>query len=136
MRPAVLLEMMAMEMANTTGHEYRTVDKPWPIEPGVSPVVRLWVGHLIHGRWRGRRRQRVDLLRQSRRIQSDLPAPVQLLARLSDGLSRLPFNRDPRGEVAAILKVRLRRHERGVRHARGSLPGTGRQDGHHGDTQK
>ena len=129
--PGIVMEIMAMETV-TIGQEYRTADKQRPIEPRVPPIVRLGVGIQIDGLWR----QRVDLLRQSRRIQRDLPAPIWLLARLPDGLSRLPFNRDLRGELAAILKGHLRWDECCVRRARGNRPDTARQDQHHCDTQK
>ena len=101
MGPAIVMEVMVM--VETTGQEDRTADKQRPIEPRVPPVVRLGVGIQIDRLWR----QCVNLLRQSRRIQYDLPASIGLLAGLSDGLSRLPFNRDLRGELAAILKGRL-----------------------------
>ena len=129
--PAIVMEIMAMETV-TIGQEYRTADKQRPIEPRVPPIVRLGVGIQIDGLWR----QRVDLLRQSRRIQRDLPAPIRLLARLPDGLSPLAFNRHLCGEVAAILKGDLCWDECCVRRARGNLPGTARQDRHHCDTQK
>src|SRR5262245_21277443 len=128
----MMTEISAMETLNATIHEYRIADKQRPIEPGVPPVVRLRVGIQIHGLGR----HRVDLLRQSRRIQPDLPTPVWLLARLSDGLSWLPFNRDLHGELAAVLKGRLCWDECCVQRARGNLPDTARQDQHHCDTQK
>jgi hypothetical protein len=126
------MEMMAMETVKAISHEYRIADKQRPVEPRVPPVVRLGVGIQVHGLWR----QRVDLLRQSRRIQRDLPTSIWLQARLSNGLSRLPFNRDLRGELAAVLKGRPYWRECRVRQARGNLPGTARQDQQHRDTQK
>jgi hypothetical protein len=129
----IVMETMVMGTVKTTGQEDRTADKQRrPIEPRVPPVVWLGVGIQVDRLWR----QRVDLLRQSRCIQRDLPAAIGLLARLPDGLSRLPLNRDLRGELAAILKGRLYRDECCVRRARGNLPDTARQDQHHCDTQK
>ena len=122
--PAIVMEMMVT--VKTTGQEDRTADKQRPIEPRVPPVVWLGVGIQIDRLWR----QRVDLLRQAGRIQRDLPAAIGLLAGLSDGLSRLPFNRDLRGELAAILKGHLRWDECCVRRARGNRPDTARQDQH------
>ena len=130
MGPAIVMEVMVM--VKTTGQEDGTADKQRPIEPRVPPVVRLGVGIQIDRLWR----QCVDLLRQAGRIQCDLPAAIGLLAGLSDGLSRLPFNRDLRGELAAILKGRLCWGECCVRRTQGNLPDTARQDQHHCDTQK
>ena len=124
---AIVMEMMMV--VKTRGQEDRTADKPQrPIEPRVPPVVRLGVGVQRDGL----RRQRVDLLRQAGRIERDLPAAIGLLAHLAHGLSRLPVNRDLRGELAAILKG----HLRCVRRARVYRPGTPRQDQHYCDTQK
>jgi len=120
--------MEAMVMG-TTDQDDRTAD---PIEPRVPPVVRLGVGIEGDHLWR----QRVDLLRQSRRIHRDLPAAIGLSARLPDGLSGLPSNRDLRGEIAAILKGRLCWNECCVRRAWGDLPDTARQDQQNCDTQK
>jgi hypothetical protein len=129
--PAIVMEIMVT--VKTMGQEDRTADKQQrPIEPRVPPVVRLGVGIQIDRLWW----QRVDLLRQSRCIQRDLPAPIWLLARLADGLSRLPFNRDLRGELAAILKAHPRWDERSVRRTRGNRPDTARQDKHRCNTQK
>ena len=127
---AIVMEIMVM--AKTMGQEDRTADKQRPIEPRVPPVGCLGVGIQIDRLWR----QRVDLLRQAGRIQRDLPAAIGLLTGLPDGLSRLPFNRDLRGELAAIPKGRLCWDECCVRRARGNLPDTPRQDQHHCDTQK
>jgi len=122
---AIVMEMMMM--VKTMGQENGTADKEQrPIEPRVPPVVWLGVGIQIDRLLR----QRVDLLRQAGRIQRDLPAAIGLLAGLSDGLSRLPFNRDLRGELAAILKGHLRWDECCVRRARGNRPDTARQDQH------
>jgi hypothetical protein len=127
---AIVMEIMVM--VKTMGQEDRTADKQRPIEPRIPPVIWLGVGIQIDRLWR----QRVDLLRQSRRIQRDLPAAIGLLARLPDGLSRLPFNRDLRGELAAILKGPLCWDECCVWRARGNLPGTARQYQRYCDTQK
>ena len=124
--------MEMMVMVKTTGQEDGAADKQRPIEPWVPPVVWLGVGIQIDRLWR----QRVDLLRQAGRIQSDLPAAIGLLAGLSYGLSRLPVNRDLRGELAAILKGRLCWGECCVRRTQGNLPDTARQDQQHCDTQK
>ena len=132
-RRAIVMEIMVMETVKSARQKNRTADKEQrPIEPGVPPVVWLGVGIQIDRLWR----QRVDLLRQSRRIQRDLPAAIGLLARLPDGLSRLPFNRDLRGELAAILKGPLCWDECCVWRARGNLPGTARQYQRYCDTQK
>ena len=71
---------MVMETppVKTMGQENRTADKEQrPIEPRIPPVVWLGVGVQIDRLGR----QRIDLLRQSRRIQRDLPAAIRLLAR-------------------------------------------------------
>jgi hypothetical protein len=126
---AIVMEMMMM--VKTMGQENRTTDKEQrPIEPRVPPVVWLGVGIQRDGL----RRQCVDLLRQAGRIQRDLPAPIWLLARLADGLSGLPLNRDLRGELAAILKGHLRWDDCCVRRARGNRPGTPCQDQHYCDS--
>jgi hypothetical protein len=121
---AVVMEAMVM---GTMDQQDRTAD---PIEPRVPPVE--WLGVRIKGDrlwW-----QRVDLLRQSRRIDRDLPTAIGLSARLPDSLSRLPFNRDLRGEVAAILKG-LYWNKCCVRRARGYLPATARQGRQQCDSQ-
>jgi hypothetical protein len=129
---AIVMEMMMM-MVKTTSQENGTAYKEQrPIEPRVPPVVWLRVGIQIDRLWR----QRIDLLRQAGRVQYDLPGAIRLLARLADGLSRLPFNRDLRGELAAILKGHLRWDDCCVRRARGNRPGTTRQDQYYCDTQK
>ena len=125
---AIVMEMMMM--VKTMGQEDRTADKQRPIEPRVPPVVRRGVGIQRDRLWR----QGVDLLRQSRCIQRDLPTPIRPLARLADSLSRLPFNRDLRGELAAILKGHLCWDECCVRRAWGDLSRTTRQDQHHCNT--
>jgi hypothetical protein len=124
--------MENMVMVDATGQEDRTADKHWPIEPGVPPVGWLGVG-IQRDRlgW-----QRVDLLRQAGRVQRDLPAAVGLLARLTDGLLLLSFNRDRRGELAASPKGRLRWDECGVGRTRGNGPDTARQDQYQCDAQK
>ena len=97
---AIVVEIMAMKTVKPIGQEYRTAGKQRPIEPRVPPVVRLGISGWMDGLWR----QGVDLLRQSGRIQRDLPTSIRLLARLSDGLSLLPLNRDRHCELAAVLK--------------------------------
>jgi hypothetical protein len=130
---AIMMEIMVMKAVYATGQENRTADKERrPIEPRVPPRVRFGVRIQVDRLWR----QRVDLLRQSRRIQRDLPVSIRLLARLPGGLSRLSFNRDLRGELAAILKGRLCWDKCSVRRAWWNLPGTPRQDQHHCDSQK
>jgi hypothetical protein len=70
---AIVMETIVMETVKTMGQKNRTADKEQrPIEPRVPPVVWLGVGIQIDRLWR----QRIDLLRQARRIQHDLPAPI------------------------------------------------------------
>jgi hypothetical protein len=124
---AIVTKVVAVDQEGGTADKGRR-----PVEPRVPPPV--WLGVGIQGDWLWR--QRIDLLRQSGRIHRDLPTAIGLSAGLADGLSRLPFNPDLRGEVAAILKVRLCLDESCVRRVRGSLPDTARQNQHHGDDQK
>jgi hypothetical protein len=132
--------IMVMEMVKTMGEENRTAGKKRrPIEPGIPPVVWLGVRRQIDRLWR----QRVDLLRQAGRILRDPPAAVRLLARLPNGLLRLPSNHHLHGELAAIRRSALwltLGHlclvGRWVCRARRDLRRTRRQDQHPCDTQK
>jgi hypothetical protein len=134
------METMVMETVKTMGQKNRTADKEQrPIEPGIPPVVWLGVRRQIDRLWR----QRVDLLRQAGRILRDPPAAIRLLARLPDGLLRLPSNHHLHGELAAIRRSALwltLGHlclvGRWVCRARRDLRRTRRQDQHSCDTQK
>jgi len=81
-------------------------------------------------------RQSVDLLRQSRSVQRDLPASILLLARLPDSLCLLLFNHDRRGERAAILRECPCWNKSCVRRAGRNLSRTARQNQQGCDTQK
>ena len=143
--PALVTDTMVMEAVKTMDQKNRTADKERrPIEQGIP----VWLGVGIQGVGIGIQtdrlgRQRVDLLRQAGRIQRDLPAAIELLARYPGGVLRLPSNRHLRGEVAAILNVALRCSlghlcwaGRCVHCARRDLPRTPRQDRQCRDTQK
>ena len=127
-KAATVEPMKVMEMVETTEEEDRPPDKGRPIEPGIP----VWLGVLIQ--MDRLRRQYVDLLRQAGRILGDPPAAIGLLARPTDGLLLLSSNRHRRGELAAILKGRLRWDDCCVRRARGNRPGTPCQDQHYCDS--
>jgi hypothetical protein len=141
MGKATMVEpIMVMDMVKTMGQENRTADKKRrPIEPGIPPVVWLGVRIQMDRLWR----QHVDLLRQAGRILRDPPAAIRLLARLPDGLLRLPSNHHLHGELVAILRFALRLTSghlclgrRRVCRARRDLRRARRQDQHPCDTQK
>src|SRR5262249_1639909 len=78
---------------------------PWPEIPRGAPPIWKVVGiSIIKGRGiegGGRRRDVIDLRRQTRRILGDPPATVGLLAGFDDRLLRLAADRQRRGVAAA-----------------------------------